>query len=186
MYAFLLQARINARLQQYRAKAELARSTRPQAWVPREKLPRPLTSSASAIRKLMRKAELMGISTDIFPVDNSDTSSSVDGRRKHKQPALTADFVNYYFGQYRPWCMHVFIENSLPIEIFDTLSMFRNLLVLLHISNMFIFLISCGLLQNANFMYLWVGLKVSRFIHVIISMASFLLCVSCISAFIFF
>lgn len=95
----LLQARINARLQQYRAKAELARTTRPQAWVPREKLPRPLTSSASAIRKLMRKAELMGISTDIFPVDTSDTSSSVDGRRKHKQPALTADFVNYYLGK---------------------------------------------------------------------------------------
>ncbi|KAM8967115.1 PHD finger protein 14 [Pelodytes ibericus] len=90
------QARINTRLQQYRVKSELARNTRPQAWVPREKLPRPLTSSASAVRKLMRKAELMGISTDIFPVDNSDTSSSVDGRRKHKQPALTADFVNYY------------------------------------------------------------------------------------------
>lgn len=47
----------------------------------------------------MRKAELMGISTDIFPVDTSDTSSSVDGRRKHKQPALTADFVNYYLGK---------------------------------------------------------------------------------------
>ncbi|XP_069585434.1 PHD finger protein 14 isoform X3 [Ranitomeya imitator] len=91
-----LQARISTRLQQYRVKSELTRNTRPQAWVPREKLPRPLTSSASAIRKLMRKAELMGISTDIFPVDNSDTSSSVDGRRKHKQPALTADFVNYY------------------------------------------------------------------------------------------
>ncbi|XP_051992763.1 PHD finger protein 14 isoform X1 [Xyrauchen texanus] len=90
------QARINTRLQQYRAKAELSRNTRPQAWVPREKLPRPLTSSASAIRKLMRKAELMGISTDIFPVDTSDTSASMDGRRKHKQPALTADFVNYY------------------------------------------------------------------------------------------
>ncbi|RXM29182.1 PHD finger protein 14 [Acipenser ruthenus] len=90
------QARITTRLQQYRAKAELARNTRPQAWVPREKLPRPLTSSASAISKLMRKAELMGISTDIFPVDTSDTSASVDGRRKHKQPALTADFVNYY------------------------------------------------------------------------------------------
>ncbi|KAF3833467.1 hypothetical protein F7725_024671, partial [Dissostichus mawsoni] len=67
-----------------------------QAWVPREKLPRPLTSSASAIRKLMRKAELMGISTDIFPVDTSDANASMDGRRKHKQPALTADFVNYY------------------------------------------------------------------------------------------
>ncbi|XP_056597507.1 PHD finger protein 14 isoform X2 [Triplophysa dalaica] len=90
------QARITTRLQQYRAKAELSRNTRPQAWVPREKLPRPLTSSASAIRKLMRKAELMGISTDIFPVDTSDTSASVDGRRKNKQPALTADFVNYY------------------------------------------------------------------------------------------
>ncbi|XP_056378926.1 PHD finger protein 14 [Hyla sarda] len=90
------QARISARLQQYRVKSELARNTRPQAWVPREKLPRPLTSSASAIRKLMRKAELMGISTDIFPVDNADTTSSVDGRRKHKQPALTSDFVNYY------------------------------------------------------------------------------------------
>ncbi|XP_039537088.1 PHD finger protein 14 isoform X2 [Pimephales promelas] len=90
------QARITTRLQQYRAKAELSRNTRPQAWVPREKLPRPLTSSASAIRKLMRKAELMGISTDIFPVDTSETSASIDGRRKHKQPALTADFVNYY------------------------------------------------------------------------------------------
>ncbi|XP_072269525.1 PHD finger protein 14 [Pyxicephalus adspersus] len=89
-------ARISTRLQQYRVKSELARNTRPQAWVPREKLPRPLTSSASAIRKLMRKAELMGISTDIFPVDTSETSSSVDGRRKHKQPALTADFVTYY------------------------------------------------------------------------------------------
>ncbi|XP_061695197.1 PHD finger protein 14 isoform X2 [Syngnathoides biaculeatus] len=90
------QARIMTRLQQYRAKAELSRNTRPQAWVPREKLPRPLTSSASAIRKLMRKAELMGISTDIFPVDTYDTNASMDGRRKHKQPALTADFVNYY------------------------------------------------------------------------------------------
>ncbi|XP_038822113.1 PHD finger protein 14 [Salvelinus namaycush] len=89
------QARITTRLQQYRSRAE-SRNTRPQAWVPREKLPRPLTSSASAIRKLMRKAELMGISTDIFPVDTSDISASVDGRRKHKQPALTADFVNYY------------------------------------------------------------------------------------------
>ncbi|XP_039537087.1 PHD finger protein 14 isoform X1 [Pimephales promelas] len=93
---FTAQARITTRLQQYRAKAELSRNTRPQAWVPREKLPRPLTSSASAIRKLMRKAELMGISTDIFPVDTSETSASIDGRRKHKQPALTADFVNYY------------------------------------------------------------------------------------------
>uniref|UniRef100_A0A8L0DVG6 PHD finger protein 14 n=1 Tax=Oncorhynchus mykiss TaxID=8022 RepID=A0A8L0DVG6_ONCMY len=90
------QARITTRLQQYRSRAELSRNTRPQAWVPREKLPRPLTSSASAIRKLMRKAELMGISTDIFPVDTSDISASVDGRRKHKHPALTADFVNYY------------------------------------------------------------------------------------------
>lgn len=95
------QARITTRLQQYRAKAELSRNTRPQAWVPREKLPRPLTSSASAIRKLMRKAELMGISTDIFPVDTSDTNASMDGRRKHKQPALTADFVNYYLGEKR-------------------------------------------------------------------------------------
>lgn len=94
-----LQGRIMTRLQQYRDKAELSRNTRPQAWVPREKLPRPLTSSASAIRKLMRKAELMGISTDIFPVDTSDANASLDGRRKHKQPALTADFVNYYLGE---------------------------------------------------------------------------------------
>lgn len=47
----------------------------------------------------MRKAELMGISTDIFPVDTSDANASMDGRRKHKQPALTADFVNYYLGE---------------------------------------------------------------------------------------
>ncbi|KAB5517817.1 hypothetical protein PHYPO_G00171540 [Pangasianodon hypophthalmus] len=90
------QARISARLQQYRAKAEVSRNARPQAWVPREKLPRPLTSSASAVRKLLRKAELMGISTDVFATDTADASASLDGRRKHKQPALTADFVNYY------------------------------------------------------------------------------------------
>lgn len=47
----------------------------------------------------MRKAELMGISTDIFPVDTSDASASLDGRRKHKQPALSAEFVNYYLGE---------------------------------------------------------------------------------------
>ncbi|XP_076864638.1 PHD finger protein 14 isoform X3 [Brachyhypopomus gauderio] len=110
------QARITTRLQQYRAKAELSRNTRPQAWVPREKLPRPLTSSASAIRKLMRKAELMGISTDIFPVDTSDTSASVDGRRKHKQPALTADFVNYYLER-----------NMRMIQIQDNISEQKNL-----------------------------------------------------------
>lgn len=110
------QARITTRLQQYRAKAELSRNTRPQAWVPREKLPRPLTSSASAIRKLMRKAELMGISTDIFPVDTSDTSASMDGRRKHKQPALTADFVNYYLER-----------NMRMIQIQDNISEQKNL-----------------------------------------------------------
>ncbi|XP_041759295.2 PHD finger protein 14-like isoform X2 [Coregonus clupeaformis] len=110
------QARITTRLQQYRARAELSRNTRPQAWVPREKLPRPLTSSASAIRKLMRKAELMGISTDIFPVDTSDISASVDGRRKHKQPALTADFVNYYLER-----------NMRMIQIQDNISEQKNL-----------------------------------------------------------
>uniref|UniRef100_G3N477 PHD finger protein 14 n=1 Tax=Gasterosteus aculeatus TaxID=69293 RepID=G3N477_GASAC len=111
-----LHARITTRLQQYRAKAELSRNTRPQAWVPREKLPRPLTSSASAIRKLMRKAELMGISTDIFPVDTSDTNASLDGRRKHKQPALTADFVNYYLER-----------NMRMIQIQDNISEQKNL-----------------------------------------------------------
>ncbi|XP_076013361.1 PHD finger protein 14 isoform X2 [Genypterus blacodes] len=110
------QARITTRLQQYRTKAELSRNTRPQAWVPREKLPRPLTSSASAIRKLMRKAELMGISTDIFPVDTSDTNTSMDGRRKHKQPALTADFVNYYLER-----------NMRMIQIQDNISEQKNL-----------------------------------------------------------
>ncbi|CAG5892003.1 unnamed protein product [Menidia menidia] len=102
--------------EQYRAKAELSRNTRPQAWVPREKLPRPLTSSASAIRKLMRKAELMGISTDIFPVDTSDANASTDGRRKHKQPALTADFVNYYLER-----------NMRMIQIQDNISEQKNL-----------------------------------------------------------
>uniref|UniRef100_A0A8C4DSF5 PHD finger protein 14 n=1 Tax=Dicentrarchus labrax TaxID=13489 RepID=A0A8C4DSF5_DICLA len=110
------EARITTRLQQYRAKAELSRNTRPQAWVPREKLPRPLTSSASAIRKLMRKAELMGISTDIFPVDTSDANASMDGRRKHKQPALTADFVNYYLER-----------NMRMIQIQDNISEQKNL-----------------------------------------------------------
>ncbi|XP_078461962.1 PHD finger protein 14 isoform X2 [Lampetra planeri] len=91
-----MQARIDAKLQLYRARFELAKGTRPSPWVPREKLARPLTSSASAVRALLHKAQLAGVSTDIMPADTTEPGTG-DGRRKQiRHPTLTSDFVTYY------------------------------------------------------------------------------------------
>ena len=85
--------------------------------VPEEKMPRLLTTSASAVRQLLRKAHLLGIS-DIEVMTSSglstldfsttclclcvqthDMMTQTEVRRKqHLSLSFSSDFVRYYFG----------------------------------------------------------------------------------------
>jgi hypothetical protein len=60
-------------------------------------MPRLLTTSASACRKLLRKAELMGINTMVLEMQEAQTAALVDVRKKwHIPPAFTVEFIAYY------------------------------------------------------------------------------------------
>lgn len=65
--------------------------------VPTQKMPRLLTTSASACRKLLRKAELMGIDTSALEMQEAQVAALVDIRKKwHIPPAFTVEFIAYY------------------------------------------------------------------------------------------
>lgn len=52
-------------------------------------MPRLLTTSASAYRKLLRKAELMGIDTQALEIQEAQVAALVDVRKKwHIPPAF--------------------------------------------------------------------------------------------------
>uniref|UniRef100_A0A8C4NJS7 PHD finger protein 14 n=1 Tax=Eptatretus burgeri TaxID=7764 RepID=A0A8C4NJS7_EPTBU len=91
-------ARIDAKLSMYRARFEQTRLTKPNPWVPREKLPRPLTSSAKVLRAMLNKAELVGMSVIVVPTEMAEAGPGEGRRKLSRQPALTADFVAFYLG----------------------------------------------------------------------------------------
>lgn len=60
-------------------------------------MPRLLTTSASAVRKLLKKAELMGINTIALEMQESQAAALVDVRKKwHIAPAFTVEFIAYF------------------------------------------------------------------------------------------
>lgn len=60
-------------------------------------MPRLLTTSASACRKLLKKAELMGIDTVALEMQEAQMAALVDVRKKwHIPPAFSVEFVAYY------------------------------------------------------------------------------------------
>ncbi|ERL93923.1 hypothetical protein D910_11209 [Dendroctonus ponderosae] len=66
-------------------------------WVPTQKMPRLITTSASACRKLLRKAELMGIDTSALEMHDAQITALADIRKKwHIPPAFTVEFIAYY------------------------------------------------------------------------------------------
>jgi hypothetical protein len=57
--------------------------------VPTQKMPRLLTTSASACRKLIRKAELMGVDCKALETQEAQVASLIDVRKKwHIPPAF--------------------------------------------------------------------------------------------------
>lgn len=60
-------------------------------------MPRLLTTSASACRRLLKKAELMGIDTVALEMQEAQIAALVDVRKKwHIPPAFSVEFIGYY------------------------------------------------------------------------------------------
>ncbi|XP_035216480.1 PHD finger protein 14-like [Stegodyphus dumicola] len=87
-------SRIERKLAFHRDLYVTDKEKRPQPWVPTQKMPRLLTTSPSACKKLIKKAELLGLSPQIHL---SGVDFGMDIRRKwHVPPAFSAEFVSYY------------------------------------------------------------------------------------------
>nr|CAD7408848.1 unnamed protein product [Timema cristinae] len=83
------QLRMRRKLAKYRTKYLNHKTLRNPPWVPTQKMPRLLTTSASAVRKLMLKAELMGIDTQSLEIQEAHVAALVDIHKKwHIQPAF--------------------------------------------------------------------------------------------------
>lgn len=60
-------------------------------------MPRLLTTSASACRKLLNKAQLMGIDTVALEMQETQMAALIDVRKKwHIPPAFSVEFIAYY------------------------------------------------------------------------------------------
>ncbi|XP_022105583.1 PHD finger protein 14-like isoform X2 [Acanthaster planci] len=91
----IAQERITEKLKRWQEKYKESRVKKPSPWVPTEKVPRLLTTSPSATRHLMKKAELLGINTE-SPHQAQVKEISEVRRKWHIPPAFTSEFVNYY------------------------------------------------------------------------------------------
>nr|XP_054752064.1 PHD finger protein 14-like [Lytechinus pictus] len=88
--------RVHAKFLRFQDQYKAMRRLKPDPWIPPEKVPRALTTSASACRRLMRKAELMGFTVDSMRAAHVRHKSSQQVSRKwHIPPAFSAEFVNY-------------------------------------------------------------------------------------------
>ncbi|CAH1100434.1 unnamed protein product [Psylliodes chrysocephalus] len=91
------QLRIKRKLEKQKGHYLSYKGMKPPPWVPTQKMPRLLTTSAAACRKLFRKAELMGINAIAQEMQESQTAALVDIRKKwHIPPAFSVEFIAYY------------------------------------------------------------------------------------------
>lgn len=89
--------RIERRLAKYRTKYLNYVMSKPQPWVPTQKMGRLLTTSASACRKLWHKGELSGADTLSLELGQAQIELLSDvHRRWNIQPAFSVEFVAYF------------------------------------------------------------------------------------------
>ncbi|CAG9807760.1 unnamed protein product [Chironomus riparius] len=89
--------RIERKLKKHRIKYAANKLNRPEPWVPTQKMPRSLITSASAVKKLRKKAEIMEIDTVALEFQEAQIASLKDIRKKwHISPSFTTEFVGYY------------------------------------------------------------------------------------------
>ncbi|XP_019548346.3 PHD finger protein 14 [Aedes albopictus] len=91
------QVRIERKLAKHRKKYVINKETKNPPWVPTQKMPRLLTTSATACKKLLLKAELMGIDTAAMEFQEAQMTALADVRKKwHIPPAFSVEFIGYY------------------------------------------------------------------------------------------
>ncbi|KAG8238985.1 hypothetical protein J437_LFUL005042 [Ladona fulva] len=91
------QVRIQRKLLKQRERYAAHKGSRNPPWVPIQKTPRLLSTSASACRKFLHKADLMGVDTAALEVQEAQVASLVDVRKKwHIPPAFSVEFIGYY------------------------------------------------------------------------------------------
>ncbi|XP_018330448.1 PHD finger protein 14 isoform X2 [Agrilus planipennis] len=91
------QQRIHRKLEQQKAHYFNLKSIKIPPWVPTQKMPRLLTTSASACKKLFRKAEIMGIDSSCLEMQETQLTALIDVRKKwHISPAFSVEFIAYY------------------------------------------------------------------------------------------
>ncbi|KAG7308250.1 hypothetical protein JYU34_006929 [Plutella xylostella] len=89
--------RIQRKLVKYRRKYQQHKEHRNPPWVPTQKMARMLFSSASAMRKFKKKAEVMGVDTHALEFQDAQMAALKDvSRRWHIPPAFSVEFVGYY------------------------------------------------------------------------------------------
>ncbi|KAL3276919.1 hypothetical protein HHI36_012287 [Cryptolaemus montrouzieri] len=91
------QLRIKRKLEKQKLHYMSHKSLKPPPWVPTQKMPRLLTTSASACRRLLKKAQLMGIDTLALEMQDAQIAALQDIRKKwHIAPAFSVEFIAYY------------------------------------------------------------------------------------------
>ncbi|XP_061387311.1 PHD finger protein 14 [Musca vetustissima] len=91
------QMRINRKLQKYQVKYTNHKQSRPEPWVPTQKMSRMITTSASACTRLLAKAKVMDVDVDLLEEQDMQIQSITDIRKKwHIAPAFNVEFVAYY------------------------------------------------------------------------------------------
>ncbi|XP_068140120.1 PHD finger protein 14 isoform X1 [Drosophila tropicalis] len=91
------QARIQRKLQKIQSKYSQHKRMKPLPWVPTQKMSRLLTTSASACRRLLAKAETMSVDVHYLEQREAHINALTDIRKKwHIAPAFNVEFTAYY------------------------------------------------------------------------------------------
>ncbi|KAH8378121.1 hypothetical protein KR093_009414 [Drosophila rubida] len=91
------QARIQRKLLKIQQKYAQHKQMKPTPWVPTQKMSRLLTSSASACRRLLDKAEFMAVDVQHLEQREAHIQALQDIRKKwHIAPAFSVEFTAYY------------------------------------------------------------------------------------------
>uniref|UniRef100_A0A182K5S6 PHD finger protein 14 n=1 Tax=Anopheles christyi TaxID=43041 RepID=A0A182K5S6_9DIPT len=91
------QVRIERKLTKHRRRYVAHKETKNPPWVPTQKMPRLLITSATACKKLLYKAELMGLDRTAIEFQEAQVASLTDVRKKwHIPPAFSVEFIGYY------------------------------------------------------------------------------------------
>ncbi|XP_055680624.1 PHD finger protein 14 isoform X2 [Lutzomyia longipalpis] len=91
------QQRIERKLKKHKNKYIANKAIKMEPWVPTQKMPRMLVTSASACRRLILKAQLMGIDAEALEFQEAQMMALADVRKKwHIAPAFSVEFIGYY------------------------------------------------------------------------------------------